>query len=92
VWVRRERERQLQKEEGGSRDLPFGLYLLFSSFTAIAAVGAGCLGGGRGHGPAAAVGHSLPAQSIGQAAGSLSVDRNSPTHLSPTHPPFPPSP
>lgn len=54
MWVRRERERQLQKEEGGSRDLPFGLYLLFSSFTAIAAVGAGCLGGGCGHGPAAA--------------------------------------
>lgn len=39
IWVRRERERQLQKEEGGSFDLPFGAYLLFSSFTAIAAVG-----------------------------------------------------
>ncbi|KAL4859584.1 hypothetical protein ACK3TF_000673 [Chlorella vulgaris] len=39
VWVRRERERQLQKQEGGMRDLPFGAYLLFSSFTAIAAVG-----------------------------------------------------
>lgn len=38
VWVRRERERQLQKQEGGMRDLPFGAYLLFSSFTAIAAV------------------------------------------------------
>lgn len=40
IWVRRERERQLQKEEGGSFDLPFGAYLLFSSFTAIAAVSA----------------------------------------------------
>ncbi len=38
VWVRRERERQLQKEEGGNLELPFGAYLLFSSFTAIAAV------------------------------------------------------
>ena len=54
MWVRRERERQLQKQEGGSRDLPFGLYLLFSSFTAIAAVNARCLGAGRRHGPAAA--------------------------------------
>jgi hypothetical protein len=41
VWVQRERERKLQKEEGGG-DLPFGAYLLFSAFTAIAAVRCGC--------------------------------------------------
>lgn len=35
VWVRREREAQQEKENG---DLPFGLYLLLSSFVAIAAV------------------------------------------------------
>ncbi|KAL4430667.1 hypothetical protein ABPG75_005923 [Micractinium tetrahymenae] len=39
IWVRRERERAAQKEAGGSGDLPFGAYLLFSSFVAIAAVG-----------------------------------------------------
>lgn len=38
IWVRRERERQAQKEAGGSGELPFGAYLLFSAFTAIAAV------------------------------------------------------
>ena len=38
IWVRRERELAAQKEAGGSGDLPFGAYLLFSSFTAIAAV------------------------------------------------------
>lgn len=36
--MRRERERAAQKEAGASRDLPFGVYLLFSSFVAIAAV------------------------------------------------------
>lgn len=39
IWVRRERERQAQKESGAQGGLPFGAYLLFSSFTAIAAVG-----------------------------------------------------
>jgi hypothetical protein len=40
VWVRRERERALDKAEGGGGgDLPFGLYLLFSAMVAIAAVG-----------------------------------------------------
>ena len=38
IWVRRERERAAQKESGARGDLPFGAYLLFSSFTAIAAV------------------------------------------------------
>ncbi len=36
--MRRERERAAQQAAGGSDDLPFGVYLLFSSFTAIAAV------------------------------------------------------
>jgi hypothetical protein len=36
VWVRREREREMIDQEG--KDLPFGVYLLFSSFVAIAAV------------------------------------------------------
>jgi hypothetical protein len=35
VWERREQEKKRQEE---LNDLPFGLYLLFSSFTAIAAV------------------------------------------------------
>uniref|UniRef100_A0A061S0U3 Uncharacterized protein n=1 Tax=Tetraselmis sp. GSL018 TaxID=582737 RepID=A0A061S0U3_9CHLO len=35
-WVRREREKAAAEKTG---DLPFGLYLLFSSFVAIAAVG-----------------------------------------------------
>ncbi|KAL4432428.1 hypothetical protein ABPG77_001727 [Micractinium sp. CCAP 211/92] len=39
IWVRRERERAAQKEAGGGGDLPFGVYLLFSSFVAIAAIG-----------------------------------------------------
>lgn len=38
VWVRRERERELMAKEG-SKDLPFGLYLLFSAIVAIAAIG-----------------------------------------------------
>lgn len=38
IWVRRERERELAKQEG-KKDLPFGLYLLLSSIVAIAAVG-----------------------------------------------------
>ncbi|GAB4817771.1 hypothetical protein N2152v2_004817 [Parachlorella kessleri] len=38
IWVRRERERELQAKEGG-KDLPFGVYLLFSAIVAIAAVG-----------------------------------------------------
>ena len=37
VWVRRERERELMKKEGG--DLPFAFYLLSSAIVAIAAVG-----------------------------------------------------
>lgn len=37
IWVRREREREIIAKEG--KDLPFGLYLLLSSFVAIAAVG-----------------------------------------------------
>jgi hypothetical protein len=37
IWERRERERKL-KESEGAKDLPFGLYLLFSAFTAIASV------------------------------------------------------
>lgn len=41
IWVRRERERAAQQAAGSSGDLPFGVYLLFSSFTAIAAVSAG---------------------------------------------------
>lgn len=36
VWVKREREEKARKEGGSG--LPFGLYLLFSSFVAIAAV------------------------------------------------------
>lgn len=36
--MRRERERAAQKEADGGGDLPFGVYLLFSSFVAIAAV------------------------------------------------------
>ena len=39
--MRRERERAAQQAAGSSGDLPFGVYLLFSSFTAIAAVSAG---------------------------------------------------
>lgn len=35
VWERREQDKKLKEE---SKDLPFGLYLLFSSFVAIAAV------------------------------------------------------
>lgn len=35
-WERREKERKLLEKE--PRDLPFGLYLLFSSMVAIAAV------------------------------------------------------
>ena len=35
IWERREQEKKRQEE---TNDLPFGLYLLFSSFTAIAAV------------------------------------------------------
>jgi hypothetical protein len=35
-WVRRERERELQA--GAPKDLPFGVYLLFSTFVGIAAV------------------------------------------------------
>lgn len=35
-WVRREREKKAAEQTG---DLPFGLYLLFSSFVAIAAIG-----------------------------------------------------
>ncbi|WPT14415.1 hypothetical protein PSENEW3_00000545 [Picochlorum sp. SENEW3] len=38
VWVRRERERELMAKEG-SKDLPFGVYLLFSAMVAIAAIG-----------------------------------------------------
>jgi hypothetical protein len=37
IWVRREREREIIAKEG--KDLPFGLYLLLSSFVAIAAIG-----------------------------------------------------
>eukprot|EP00198_Chlamydomonas_reinhardtii_P006538 XP_001695874.1 predicted protein [Chlamydomonas reinhardtii] len=37
-WVRREKERELQAKDGVS-GLPWGLCLLFSVFTAIAAVG-----------------------------------------------------
>ncbi|KAG2501604.1 hypothetical protein HYH03_000109 [Edaphochlamys debaryana] len=37
-WVRREKERELQAKEG-SGGLPWPLYLLFSIFVAIAAVG-----------------------------------------------------
>lgn len=37
IWVRRERERELQKNEPS--DLPFGVYLLSSAIVAIAAVG-----------------------------------------------------
>lgn len=37
IWVRREREREIVAKEG--KDLPFGLYLLLSSFVAIAAIG-----------------------------------------------------
>lgn len=48
IWVRRERERAAQKEAGGSGDLPFGAYLLFSSFTAIAAVSILCSDTGLG--------------------------------------------
>lgn len=40
IWIRRERERELQAKEG--KDLPFGVYLLFSAFVAIAAVGVRC--------------------------------------------------
>lgn len=36
IWIRRERERELQAKEG--KDLPFGAYLLFSAMVAIAAV------------------------------------------------------
>lgn len=36
-WERRERERKMM--EGEPTDLPFGVYLLFSSMVAIAAVG-----------------------------------------------------
>lgn len=36
--MRRERERELMKKEGGG-DLPFGVYLLGSAIVAIAAVG-----------------------------------------------------
>lgn len=39
VWVRRERERKLLAEDPKNGGLPWGLYLLFSSFVAIAAVG-----------------------------------------------------
>ena len=35
-WVRREREKKIAEQTG---DLPFGLYLLFSSLVAIAAIG-----------------------------------------------------
>lgn len=35
IWERREQEKKRREE---TNDLPFGLYLLFSSFTAIAAV------------------------------------------------------
>lgn len=38
VWVRRERERELMAKEG-PKDLPFGVYLLFSAIVAIAAIG-----------------------------------------------------
>ena len=38
IWVRRERERELMKKEGGG-DLPFAVYLLGSAIVAIAAVG-----------------------------------------------------
>lgn len=37
IWVRRERERELQEKEG--KDLPFGVYLIGSALVAIAAVG-----------------------------------------------------
>lgn len=37
IWVRREKERELQKKEG--KDLPFAVYLLSSAIVAIAAVG-----------------------------------------------------
>ncbi|GLI68004.1 hypothetical protein VaNZ11_012326 [Volvox africanus] len=37
-WIRREKERELQAQQGAS-GLPWPLYLLFSIFTAIAAVG-----------------------------------------------------
>ena len=36
VWVKREKQRELEAQ---SKDLPFGLYLLFSCFVTIAAVG-----------------------------------------------------
>ena len=36
VWVKREKQRELDAQ---SKDLPFGLYLLFSCFVTIAAVG-----------------------------------------------------
>lgn len=50
IWVRRERERAAQKEAGGSGELPFGVYLLFSSFVAIAAVSRlPAVGGARLH-------------------------------------------
>ena len=37
IWVRREKEREMNKDGGGA-GLPFGVYLLLSSFVAIAAV------------------------------------------------------
>ncbi len=42
IWIRRERERELQAKEG--KDLPFGVYLLFSAMVAIAAVSWPCEG------------------------------------------------
>ena len=36
IWVRREREREMNKD--GGPGIPFGVYLLLSSFVAIAAV------------------------------------------------------
>ncbi|KAG2435619.1 hypothetical protein HXX76_006822 [Chlamydomonas incerta] len=38
-WVRREKERELAAKDGAAGGLPWGLCLLFSVFTAIAAVG-----------------------------------------------------
>jgi len=51
VWVQRERDAEAAAAPGGSGgELPFGLYLLFSSIVLIAAVRPAA-GGGRVAGP-----------------------------------------
>ena len=51
VWVQRERDAEAAAAPGGSGgELPFGLYLLFSSIVLIAAVRPAA-GGGRAAGP-----------------------------------------